>query len=378
MATSEVVVNSHNIFIDTDRGVPGGLKGDNYEIDLNSEGIHVDEGQYLRLTLNEFSMYKTWTNVNDNNMTSRLIFSDGTRTNSNLKVELDTKNYEFIHDIATNYSTKVKALLDTVLSKTGTISALTPDNTTGINGNTDNVISFIYTVAGQSATLGVTKLIAQFPEVEGDAYALLGANRLTDETDVDTGGITVTIAESGSAPNITFTATFQFFYPAQRNTTSNIYLRTSLNTKASETASLSKEDTGTDKSQCLHSSILGKIPVNSEFCVFTSNTGREYFIDVPQKHLTHFRLYITDEHNRQIARRPDAVNANTVNFKSLKLLPGDARNNQSVLGNLNFSCVLRADIIQQRKPNEHFTEPFKNPSQARQNGILVNPSAPPY
>ncbi len=375
MATSEIVVNSHNIFIDTDRGEPASsaLKGDKYEIDLNSEGISLDEGQYLRMTLNEFCMYKSWTNVNDNNMTSRLIFSDATRTDSQLKVQMDTKNYEFISDIAENYSSKIKAQLDAILSQTGTIKNVTPDNTVGINGTSDNIITFDYEITGLSATLGVTKLITQFPEVEGDAYALLGGNRLRDELDVSTIGASVTVTETGVSPDIVFTASFRMFYGAQRNTTSNIYLRTSLNTMGAETASLNDEKIAANRSQVLQSNILAKIPVNSEFCVFTSNTGREYFIDIPQKHLTHFRLYLTDEHNRQIARRPDYTASDTVNAKSKTISSTSEENKQSTLGNLNFSCVLRADIIQQRKPNEAFTPPVQNPTQARQNGLLVNP-----
>ena len=379
MATSEVIVNSHNIFIDTDRGEPSssGLKGDKYEVDLNTEGISLDEGQYLRLTLNEFCMYKSWTNVNDNNMTSRLVFSDATRTDSKLKIQMDTQNYEYINDIAVNYSSKVKTILDGTFTQVGAITNLKPDNTTGINGTTDNIISFDYTITNLAASLGVTKLIAQFPEVEGDAYALLGGNRLRDELDVDTIGASVTVTETGTAPNLTFTAAFRMFYGAQRNTTSNIYLRTSLNTKGAETASLNDETLAGSRSQVLQSNILAKIPVNSEFCVFTSNTGREYFIDIPQKHLTHFRLYLTDEHNRQIARRPDNPAANTANYKSKNIVSTSEENKQSTLGNLNFSCVLRADIIQQRKPTEAFTQPYQNPTQARQSGLLLNPAAPP-
>lgn len=375
MATSEVVVESHNIFIDTDRGDElSHVKGDKFDVDLNTEGIHLEEGQFLRLTLNEFTMYKNWTNVNDNNMTSRLIASDGSRTNRDLKVQMDTQNYEFINDIAINYSNKVKAALDTFLSRSGTIANVLPDATAGINGTTDNVISFTYTITGLSAPLGVTKLVLQFPEVEGDAYALLGANRLADENDVNTPGATLTFTDTASE----FQATISMLYPAQRNTTSNIYLRTSLNTGGTESASLNDETTPDVKSSVVNSNILAKIPVNSEFCVYTSNDGREYFINVKQKYLSHFRLYLTDEHNRQIGRRPNAPAANTPNFKSLTLGGGDIRNNQSTLGNLNFSCVIRADVIQQRKPNQAFTQPFVNPTQARQNGLLVNPSKPPY
>lgn len=376
MATSEVVVNSHNIFIDTDRGEPAStaVKGDKFEIDLNSEGISIDEGQYLRLTLNEFCMYKNWTNINDNNNLSELIITDTSApTGVKLALTIDPKNYEFINDIAVNFSDKFKALIDARYTLTGTISDITPDNTTGINGTTDNIITFTYSATISAAT-GITSILGRCPEGLGDAYALLGCNRVRSTDPDTTPSYNITVAETPTLLKINVA----MLYSAQRTTTSNIYLRTSINTGGSETASLNDPETPANRSQVIQSNILGKIPVNSEFCVFTSNTGREYFVDIPQKHFTHFRLYLTDEHNRQIGRRPQDTAGNTPNFFTRGLTGLSLANNQSTLGNLNFSCVLRADIIQQSKPNQAFTTPYVNPTQARQNGILVSPSVPPY
>lgn len=380
MATSEVIVKSHNIFIDTDRGEPAStaVKGDKFEIDLNSEGISLDEGQYLRLTLNEFCMYKNWTNVNDNNNLSELIIKDGSAPlGVKLALTMDAKNYEFINDIAINFSDKFKEIIDTRYTLTGAISDLKPDNTTGINGTTDNIISFTYTASISGAT-GIVSILGRCPEGLGDAYALLGCNRVRSTDPDTTPSYNIAFTETPVGSPTTLTIKVDMLYSAQRNTTSNIYLRTSMNTKGSETASLNDPETPANRSQVIQSNILAKIPVNSEFCVFTSNTGREYFIDLPQKHFTHFRLYLTDEHNRQIGRRPQDTVANTPNFFTRGLNGLSLANNQSTLGNLNFSCVLRADVIQQRKPNEAFTTPYVNPTQARQDGILINPSVPPY
>tara|TARA_R110001632_G_scaffold68641_1_gene160774 strand:+ start:616 stop:1764 length:1149 start_codon:yes stop_codon:yes gene_type:complete len=381
MATSEVIVRSHNILVDTDRGEPSStaVKGDKFELDLNSEGIHLDEGQYLRLTLNNFEMYKTWTNVNDNNRLTQLFFGEddpenpGTTVYSKVEVNLDPKNYEFINDIAVEFSDKFKAEVDLKYGCTGVISAVTPDATAGINGTTDNIISFVYT-APLSAAIDLIAIYGRCPEGVGDAYALLGCNRGRD-TDPDlTKSYDITITTNTASSLV---LTVSMYYSAQRSTSSSIYLRTSLNTSASETASLNDPNTPANRSQVIQSNIWAKIPVNSEFCVFNSNTGREYFIDVSQKYLSHFRLFLTDEHNRPIGRRPVDTQANTPNYLFKGLTSSSAANNQSTLGNLNFSCVIRVDVIQQSHPNQAFTDPYINPTMARQSGLLLNPSQPP-
>jgi len=376
MATPQVIVKSHNIFVDTDRGEPAStaVKGDKFEIDLNSEGISLDEGQYLRLTLNEFCMYKNWTNVNDNNNFSEVIVTDtASPAGAKLGLRMNAQNYEFINDIAVDFSTEFLKLIDARYTVTGAISNLVPNATTGINGTTDNIIKFTYTATIAAAT-GITSMLGRCPEGLGDAYALLGCNRVRAADPDSTISYNITVTETLTL----LTLQVDMLYPAQRNTTANIYLRTSLNTSASETASLNDPETPANRSQVIQSNILAKIPVNSEFCVFTTSSGREYFIDIPQKHLTHFRLFLTDEHNRAIGRRPQDTSANTPNFLSLGLTGASLANNQSTLGNLNFSCVIRADVVQQMMPNQAFTEPFVPSTQARQAGLLLNPSAPPF
>ena len=380
MATSEVIVRSHNILVDTDRGEPSStaVKGDKFELDLNSEGIHLDEGQYLRLTLNNFEMYKTWTNVNDNNRLTQLFFGEdvgdpAVTEYSKVALNLDPKNYEFVNDIAVEFSNKFKAAVDYKYGCTGVISALTPDSTAGINGTTDNIISFVYT-APLSAAIDLLAIYGRCPEGVGDAYALLGCNRGRDTDPDNTKSYDITITTNTPSSLV---LTVSMYYPAQRSTTSSIYLRTSLNTSASETASLNDPNTPANRSQVIQSNIWAKIPVNSEFCVFNSSTGREYFVDVQQKYLSHFRLFLTDEHNRPIGRRPVDTQANTPNYFYKSLTPSLPANNQSTLGNLNFSCVIRVDIIQQSHPNQAFTNPFVNPTMARQSGLLINPSQPP-
>ena len=55
---NEQVVNSYNLFIDSAKDVGGGAgKGDSFSLQLGADSIQAQDGQFLRLTLQEFSMY---------------------------------------------------------------------------------------------------------------------------------------------------------------------------------------------------------------------------------------------------------------------------------------------------------------------------------
>jgi hypothetical protein len=269
----------------------------------------------------------------------------------------------FVNDIAEEFSSIVaKRLLveaQTNGSSAGTavVSNLTPDNQAGINGTTDNIISFTITF-NATHTLNLAHIKIQFFEEEGDTYALLGGDRIYGSTPSTENSVVI----SGD----TTTINVQCLYPAQRSTTSHIFLRTSLTTGATETASLSQEANIENASEASYSNILAKIPVNSEFCNFTANTGKEYFIDLRQKHLNNIRLYLTDQHNRRIGRRPTQTSLKTATgYDNINAIE------QSTLGNLNFSCVLRTEVIQGGPINEvQFPRP-EPVIPARKTGLLV-------
>ena len=62
---NEQVVNSYNLFIDSAKDVGGGAgKGDSFSLQLGADSIQAQDGQFLRLTLQEFSMYTNFYMVN--------------------------------------------------------------------------------------------------------------------------------------------------------------------------------------------------------------------------------------------------------------------------------------------------------------------------
>ena len=351
------LISSHNIFIDTSRANDESTsKGDDYRLHLNTQSVDAERGQYMKLTLNEFNMYKNFTDVNVNNDEFTLITNAATTSEF-----IVNKNYATLHDLATQYSTQLAALLLIDAIALGSAATQTvvldiqPNATTSINGTTDNIISFIVefrNAGGTAVAHNITQADIILLEGKGDSFELLGGDR-SDGT--------------ANSVNTTITAnqiTFIHKYPAQRNTQPFIYLRTSLTTGATENAALSTETDVATNSQASYSNILARIPVNTEFCTYKQQSDNEFFINLHQKHLNNIRLYLTDQHNRRIGRRPANLMLNTASGTGTS---------QSILGNLSFSAVLRIDIIEARQPAEQMFEPAVNTAPPRSTNLFLNP-----
>ena len=59
------VVSSLNVFVDNENALGG--QGDDVLVDIGNSGINAGDGQFLRLTLESFNMYKNFYGVNDYN-----------------------------------------------------------------------------------------------------------------------------------------------------------------------------------------------------------------------------------------------------------------------------------------------------------------------
>ena len=224
-------------------------------------------------------MCTVFTDINPNNSTFKVRYAGG-----DADVDLTHRNNQNIHAMATDFATQLAAQLLTFSQAAGStivnkaISNLTPDASTTINGNTDNIISFRITFNNVTPTPAphlLTGVIVQcFTEV-GDSYAVLGANRIDDVTDTTTSSITI----DESNPNyIDVTC----LYPAQRSSCSVVYLRTDLLNTALETVGLSRPE---DKfaNDTINSDNIGRVPIYTEFCQYDAGTGREFFCECAAK-----------------------------------------------------------------------------------------------
>tara|TARA_R110002096_G_scaffold339498_4_gene532811 strand:+ start:774 stop:1856 length:1083 start_codon:yes stop_codon:yes gene_type:complete len=359
---TERLVRTHNIFIDTAKArVESRTKGDDFALHLNTMAVDADRNEFIRLTLNNFAMTKTWTDVNNNN-NGYYLAVNGVYVSIPF---LTKQNYKNVSDLASDFATSLgNSVVANYAPTSFTIANLAPASTTTINGTSDNIISFdlVFNVAH---TITTKFQLFCIESQRGDSAYLLGGDMYSkDEADNLLAGTTSSF-NCSVVTNTTLRV--QAFYPAQRFTEPYVYLRTSLPTSATETASITQEDNVNEVSEASSSNILAKIPVNTEMVVFNSQTGREFFLDLRQKHLNNITLYLTDSKNRRLGRRPDEGHLNTASGTG---------SNQSTRGNLNFNAVFRVEVIKELGKNESSFGP-PTPS-TRMNNLLVDPSKKPF
>ncbi len=328
---SQEVVNSYNIFIDTERNLSSSSNGNRIRLPLSQTPISCAENQFLRLTLQSFSMYKSWTNVNSNNSTFRIQQADdftgsgGTGALIDVPLNISHLNYANLFDLANNFGLTLGAELSTHTGVALAVPPLTnvlPANTTTIAGTTDNIISFdIDFVSNHGMTVNP---IIQFKVQDGDIFEILGGNRIRDFTD------TTTISVDCDALSNPTKVSVQCYYNAQLSSQQNLYLRTTTNTTNIQTSSFNSGNTDTPNINMMENSrILGKIIIDDEFATFTSGTQMEYFLNLTTKSLTFLDLFITDSHGRDIP-----------------LTTKGTGNEQTTLGNRSFECVVKLDVVQ--------------------------------
>jgi hypothetical protein len=331
---TETIVKSQNLFLDSDMHHDTvSTNGDNFEVHLNHINVDAAKGQFIRLTLTNFSMFKNFTNVNQHN--NRFVLRDG--TNNPQEINLTQSNYATINEIAENFAEKVKDQFNTWKSVSNiTYTVLAPAPT----GSSNNVISF--ELDFQTAhNYNANNVLVQFYErydgdIDSDIFALLGGDRIKAKFDATDGNTTNSITvDANQANKLIFTCK----YPAQRFTEQFVYLKTNLLSNNLETTSLnSRRGSGHQEKVCdVHQSdIFARFPIDNEFIHWDTQSDREFFIDLPinQNHLNYMRFFLTNKRGRNLG------------FAA----------NQNTLGNLNFTMVLKIDIIQKFSGDSRFTK----------------------
>ena len=328
---NEQVVNSYNLFIDSAKDVGGAAgKGDSFSLQLGADSIQAQDGQFLRLTLQEFSMYTNFYMVNINNCRFRLT-DDAAAT----ELLLTQKNYKNVADVAENFATALAAQLSTDAGVTCTPVDITPASGTALNATSNRIISFDLDFASPHSF--TVFRVQCFGEV-GDSYALLGGNRIDDPASTASSFK----CEIVSTTKLRLTA----FYPGQRSTEQHVYLRCSQQNNGIETAVLS-DATGPYLAQTLSSNIMAKIPIDYETSSYFANADKEFFINLQQRRLSTLTLFLTDARNRPLGRLAGSPSGTAAGSQTAGVLNS---NLQSTQGNLFFTATIRIDVVQASFP----------------------------
>ena len=111
----EQIVNSFNLFVDSEKTnllAHGNNKGDAFDIHLEGNSIEAYDGEIIRLSLSDFTMFNNVMNVNINNSKFRFSATKDDGTPYPLtEVVLPHKNYKNLSDLATEFASALQAQL---------------------------------------------------------------------------------------------------------------------------------------------------------------------------------------------------------------------------------------------------------------------------
>jgi hypothetical protein len=347
MATE--IINAFNIFIDSERCLNASSDGDSIALTLNQHPITCDDNQFIRLSLQNFSAYKSFTNININNNTFRITHNDSTNPQTDKALYIPPANYSSLNDIATAFANSLGTQLGTDLGLTYTIpnATLFPPQ----SGTSDNIIAFTLKFSGNH---GLTQLLIRTLIDDGDIFEVLGTNRIKE----DNGLASWHLLESCNVNlSVADEITVQCYYNAQLSSQQNVYLKTDVNSTSIQTESFASGNAdNANGSKMSASNILGRMIVDTDFINFNTSSSDEYSINLSTKMINHMRLFITDSHGRKIPPNVKYIN-------NIAVYPTD----QLKLGNRSFEAVIKVEIMQYTgaRNNQLITEKTRHTIPAR-------------
>ena len=339
---TDKVVDSFNIFVDTDQGtLNSSSNGTDYELNLGNSKIDIRKGQHFKVSLLNFNMYKTFTNVNRYNSD----FVIKTSAQAPISLSLPDVNHKTLRTLVEDFGLVLKSPLLAWAQAAGSnadtveVEVITPTATATLEGGSTNILKFKmkFTNGGNPTDHKITGLKVQFftQLANGmcDTYSLLGGDRIRGPLDATNNTNSYDINETAVSSEISFAG----YYHAQKSTEAFVYLHHSLgaSTKTLETSSLNDGNLVRGNITEVHSSsILPKIAIDTEFIHFDSLTGgNEYFISLyNMRHLNNIRFQLKNSHGLPI----------------VSLGYEDA----ATIGNMNFSMVLKVDIVEKTAQDE--------------------------
>lgn len=342
------VVNSFNIFVDSEKSSLVGdrqSEGDDVHIHFAGQTIEAGDGEFIKLSLLNFTMFNNTYMVNINNSRFQVRGESTSNPDFYNVVDIDRKNYGNLKDIATSFATNLGTYLASKSSATTFENTTILPNTTSMSATDNRLLDITLTSKnGNGTTIAhdITSLKIQCLEADGDSYTILGGNRQDDASDTLFSSLKITIA--------TNTIRIQGYYPMQRLSDPYVYLRCN-NAQNGLAMSVLNNDAGRYNADIVNSDIVAKLFKDVEYITYDSSTGDEYFLNLQQRKLANLRFTLTDSKGRKLGRtskQKDKGTAAGLTDSNLNFVSDD----QNTTGNLYFTAVLRVDIIRNRMPQK--------------------------
>lgn len=369
---SQNIVNTFNLFLDSENSSVighGHSKGDDVHVHLEGNSIEAMDGEIIRLSLTNFTMFNNLYHIDNTNNRIRLRTASSANSHTNDQIiRLTRQNHKDFQSIVNDFATVLGNALvaEAVSSGATTVTQFTVTNVaptaTAINANDPRLMEFTLTAKNASnvtvnhnlKTDG-TGVIIQCERLAGESYQILGANRL-DDTSTTFQSLDITVDAQ--------TVTVKGYYPMQRMSDPYVYVRCENVSNGLEMGVLDSAK-GVPNADVINSNILGKVFRDVEFISYHSQTGDEYFINLQQRRLSHLHLFLTDSKGRRLGRLTGDTSNSAAGREGTD--PGSfASDNQATTGNLYFTAVVKVDVIRVRTPQGLQSAPPGFPQPARE------------
>ena len=372
------VINAFNLFVDSEKGQVFGdanNKGDDSHIHFENLGIEAGDGELIRLTLIDFTMMNNLYDIDHNNRRFTITGTGSSASAFDEVINMPIKNHRDLGSIASDFTNALAERLlvhsaangssaasteNTALEPQAVVNGGGSDNTNeptadGLLENTGTrLFSALITFkdsGGTATTHNITELVIQFPEAAGELYNIMGGERkaasLTGSAASEQAGLKVTLTETSNKAILV-----QGYYPMQRTTKPNIYLRADMANNSLMSQVLDSGNGISTRKSVRSGNILAKIPFNRfenpEMIRYVARADKEYFIDLYHKRLSSLRLFLTDDRGRPLGRlMTESTKQTAAGFQENNAF---VQNTQSTLGNLFFDATIRVEIVRVRIP----------------------------
>ena len=325
----ETIANAFNIFINTDRGIPAGEEGDALSLPLGQTPIVAGDDEHIRLTLDQFSMRKSWFDINTNN-NKVLITKPG---GASIIWSIPQGDYlwfeqQFLVDCQNSLVTALNALYG---GGTFTIIRATPEELAEYQVN--EILQWKFSMTQEGIN---NPPLFQCWTGLGDSYKVMGGKRLYGKPQVNDPRQSMAVTVVGGV--LTVRGLFK------TDLTPEPYVYLAVDNQMSHnigTGSLTGGNTISESeniSEMNASRILAVIPIDTRYAHYVANTDRQYFMDLSNRVATDLRLILIDS----LGRRFPYIGGNTL---------------QGTLGDRSFKAVIRVDIIKSNKMGTLKTKP---------------------
>lgn len=331
----ETVANAFNLFINTDRNIPQGSRGDDVVIRLNQSPIVAGDDEHIRLTLDQFWMRKSWYDVNKNNNLF-VVTTPLAEFSQPITLQPGDWSYDaagFTNELATKISTALESIYD---AKGFQVLAdlTTYDETTEMYKIT---ISYPEAVILSDNNLPVFQCLTSF----GDAYKVVGGRRLVDGSAATTTGAMINslkVSLNAGSRRLTIEPKYKIDLAPETHVYLAIDNQISNNIATNSFTAGNTQSPSADQAGMTASRIMAAIPVDTYNAHYSAKTDRLFFIDLASRVASSLNLLIVDSCGRRIP-----------------YVNNDAE--QGVYGDRSFKCVIRVDIIKGNKTGTLQTMP---------------------